>query len=64
MRPQPNLSSERFSAPQLLPSEMHQVSGGFFKELLTFIRRLPYNDEMGEECNNGICVPYIEPGDY
>lgn len=49
---------------ELSLNELEAVHGGFIRELLTFIKRLPYEDEMGEECNNGICVPYIEPGDY
>jgi hypothetical protein len=55
---------ERAHLRELSFQEMQEVHGGFIRELLTFIKRLPYEDEMGEECNNGICVPYIEPGDY
>jgi hypothetical protein len=58
------VEAELCSEHKISPQEMKHVHGGFFLDFLIFIKRLPYEDEMGEECNNGICVPYQEEGDY
>ncbi len=45
---------------KLSREEVDSIHGGFFWGC-NWVKPIV---EVGEECNNGICVPYIEEGDY